>query len=563
MEFNISMMLNWSRFSIILITTFTFFTKDVTAEVKFSEGYEAAQQGNFSKAISIWQPLAEQGDADAQYTLAWMFESGKGVTADLNKAIYWYKKSSQQGNLAAQYVLATLYEKGAGIAQDNKEALSYYMLAAKQGDPTSQFQVGYYFHHAIGTSQDIKQSLIWYNKAAKKGHINSQIALGELYQTGQGVEVDYKKSTKWYQQAATQNNAIAQYHLASLYEQGLGVKQDFAKAITLYQLSSNSNYSPSAYKLGLIYETGQGTDVDFKKAFTWFQQAALQGDTDAQLKLGHLAEQGNGTEKNIQKAIEWYQQASRRDRAEAYYLLAQIYEKGTTDYPRNIPINLGKAFQNYQYASALNYPLAHAKLAYFYETGLLVKTNKAEAIALYKRAEQPWAKKRLEKLLSHQHCLDTATTMLFSKQIRCADRKLLRREIKKQSIKVITEDNTLWSDTYFSGAKIKGTSELNVSYTADDQFAQATYTFVGRNNPELIVNVKQQLTKEYGQPTTTKGDISKGPATFEWMLEDEIALKVYREWPDTTTFVEYTYPEHYNLQKKQQAKSMNKPLFMN
>jgi TPR repeat protein len=563
MEFNISMMLNWSRFSVILIATFIFFAKDVTAEVKFSEGYEAAQQGNFSKAISIWQPLAEQGDADAQYTLAWMFESGKGVKADLDKAIYWYKKSSQQGNLAAQYVLATLYEKGAGVTQNSNEAFSYYMLAAKQGDPTSQYQIGYYFQHAIGTAQNNQQSLIWYNKAAQQGHINSQIALGELYQTGQGVEVDYKKSTEWYQKAATQHNAIAQYHLASLHEQGLGVKQDYGKAIALYKSSASSNYSPSAYKLGLIYEKGQGVDIDFDQAIIWFQQAALQGDTDAQLKLGHLAEQGNGTEKDIQKAIEWYQQASRRDRAEAYYLLAQIYEKGTTDFPRNIPVNLGKAFQNYQYASALDYPLAHAKLAYFYETGLLVKTNKAEAIALYKRAEQPWAKKRLAKLLSHQDCLDTATTMLFSKQMRCADRKSLRREIKKQSIKVITEDNTLWSDTYFTGAKVKGTSELNISYTADDQFAQATYTFVGRNNPELIVNVKQQFIKDYGQPTTTQGDSATGPASFEWQLPDQISLKVYREWPDTTTYVKYTYPEHYHLQQKQQAKSMNKPLIMN
>ena len=148
--------------------------------------------------------------------------------------------------------------------------------------------------------------------------------------------------------------------------------------------------------------------------------------------------------------------------------------------------------------------------------------------------------------------------MLFTKQISCADRQLLRREVKKQSIKAISENNALWSDTYFTGAIIKGTSELNISYTAEDQFAQATYTYIGRNKPDLIINVRDQLIKDYGQPSISQGNLSEGPVTFAWQLKDRILLKAFRLWPDTTTYVEYTHPENLQLQKKQQLKSMDK-----
>jgi len=538
MEFSVYTMKIFSPL-VILTVALPLLSGQVAAQVRFSEGYEAAHSGNYKKAVQIWLPLAKKGDAPAQYTIGWMYESGQGVKADLKKAVYWYKKSAQQEYEAAQYVLGTLYEKGSGVEQNSEIALSYYLLAAEQGDPISQFQVGNYYQYGIGTYKDNDKSIFWYEKAAKQGHVNAQIDLGKIYQSGEALEINYEKAVQWYQAAADQNNALAQYKLAYMYEHGLGKKQNYSKAIQLYSKSANNSYSQAAFKLGTIFESGEVGEVDNAKAISWYRRAALQGNTNAQFQLGRLSELGKGTEKSIQRAIDWYTQASRRDNAEAYYILGQIYEKGTTDYRHNIRPNLQKAVKSYQYASELNYPLAHAKLAYFHEMGIFTNQDREAAIDLYKKSPQIWAKKRLQRLVNHDLCLKEATTRMFDELISCADRRLLRDKIKEQSIKAISEDDESLLDTYFTGATIKGTSELTMEYTETNEFAKATYTYIGRNKPELIDKVKDQIIEKYGQPSHSKGNTSEGEASFHWLLDDNIVINVFRHWPDTTTFVEY------------------------
>ena len=45
----------------------------------FSKGLEAARAGDYAAALQEWRPLAEQGDAYAQYNLGWIYDSGRGV----------------------------------------------------------------------------------------------------------------------------------------------------------------------------------------------------------------------------------------------------------------------------------------------------------------------------------------------------------------------------------------------------------------------------------------------------------------------------------------------------
>ena len=46
----------------------------------------------------------------------------------------WYKLSAEQGNPDAQYSLGYCYESGKGVKQNIKEAKKWYTKAAKQGD---------------------------------------------------------------------------------------------------------------------------------------------------------------------------------------------------------------------------------------------------------------------------------------------------------------------------------------------------------------------------------------------------------------------------------------------
>jgi TPR repeat protein len=45
----------------------------------FHKGLTAHKSGDYATALREWEPLAEQGDADAQNNLGLMYAQGKGV----------------------------------------------------------------------------------------------------------------------------------------------------------------------------------------------------------------------------------------------------------------------------------------------------------------------------------------------------------------------------------------------------------------------------------------------------------------------------------------------------
>lgn len=55
---------------------------------------QAELSGDYSKILEIIEPLAEQGDAEAQCYLAAVYHLDLGVTPDANTAITWYQLSA-------------------------------------------------------------------------------------------------------------------------------------------------------------------------------------------------------------------------------------------------------------------------------------------------------------------------------------------------------------------------------------------------------------------------------------------------------------------------------------
>lgn len=65
--------------------------------VSFDDGLSAYQKGDFKTALFVFEDLASEGNAKAQYFLGVMYEGGEGVKQDYLKAKEWYKKSCQGG----------------------------------------------------------------------------------------------------------------------------------------------------------------------------------------------------------------------------------------------------------------------------------------------------------------------------------------------------------------------------------------------------------------------------------------------------------------------------------
>jgi TPR repeat protein len=63
------------------------------------KGLSAAQSGDFATALKEWTVLAEQGDADAQYNLGFMYDTGQGVVQNDKKAVKWWRKAACRENI--------------------------------------------------------------------------------------------------------------------------------------------------------------------------------------------------------------------------------------------------------------------------------------------------------------------------------------------------------------------------------------------------------------------------------------------------------------------------------
>jgi TPR repeat protein len=98
-------------------------------------GMQALTDGDYPKALSELQPLAEKGDMESQFDLATMYDTGKGVPLDPAKAFVWYERAAKQGQKAAQFNLGVMFEDAIGVPKDLVQAYLYYSLAVNGGPP--------------------------------------------------------------------------------------------------------------------------------------------------------------------------------------------------------------------------------------------------------------------------------------------------------------------------------------------------------------------------------------------------------------------------------------------
>jgi uncharacterized protein len=77
---------------------------------------------------------AQQGDAKAQIFVAYLYETGQGVSQDYAKAAEWYRKAAEKGNATAQTQIGNMYFQGRGVPQNYVYAYMWLDLASRQGN---------------------------------------------------------------------------------------------------------------------------------------------------------------------------------------------------------------------------------------------------------------------------------------------------------------------------------------------------------------------------------------------------------------------------------------------
>ncbi|MBZ0260515.1 MAG: sel1 repeat family protein [Hyphomicrobiales bacterium] len=131
-----------------------------------TDAYNAYINGDFATALRIITPLAEKGDAEAQFVLGYMYETGHVAPQNSIEAAKWFRRAADSGDTIAQISLGRLYEKGKGVPQDYAEAKVLYAKAAAKGSARGHFRLAGLYRFGLGMPQDLVQAHMHFNLAA-------------------------------------------------------------------------------------------------------------------------------------------------------------------------------------------------------------------------------------------------------------------------------------------------------------------------------------------------------------------------------------------------------------
>jgi hypothetical protein len=120
-------MASW-RSSVTVVFCLTLLAAGV-ARADLTSGLEAYRAGDYATALSELQPLAEAGEADAQFALGEMYLKGLGVVQDFGNASAWFAKAAETGHTQAMANYGSLLALGLGARRDSGSAYFWLILS--------------------------------------------------------------------------------------------------------------------------------------------------------------------------------------------------------------------------------------------------------------------------------------------------------------------------------------------------------------------------------------------------------------------------------------------------
>lgn len=145
----------------------------------------------YSEAFALFKKSADQGNDWGQFNTGFMLRHGLGVEKDLNQALIYLKKAADQGHTKAENLIkeinafetakikadegdeeaqisvAKMYEEELGVLSDPEQVFNYYKLAADQWNPEAALRVAQMYQNA--NKKDDVQALEYYRRAMNQG----------------------------------------------------------------------------------------------------------------------------------------------------------------------------------------------------------------------------------------------------------------------------------------------------------------------------------------------------------------------------------------------------------
>jgi TPR repeat protein len=113
--------------------------------------------------------LAKKGNAEAQYKVGEMYETGFGVKQNSEEAMSWVTKAANKGHETAEFKLLYWDIEKNGMTNANKINMGSLKAKAKQSNPQAAYYLGKMYARGVGLPRNTSSAVKWLNKAASVG----------------------------------------------------------------------------------------------------------------------------------------------------------------------------------------------------------------------------------------------------------------------------------------------------------------------------------------------------------------------------------------------------------
>lgn len=275
------------------------------------EPFERAEglyaRGEYVSAFGIYDELARQGDARAQFALSRFYEQGLGQNInDMGRALGWLRESAERGYAPAQFRLGLFYYDGEVIEEDLELAELWWGRAADQNlfEAWARLVRLYPLRQGVATVDKklwhMDQNIPRLQGLAERGEAFAMVLLGNFYALGTGLDEDLDEAGRRLRPAVAMGNANGQYSLARLMMAGGGEE---GEALELLHLAADQGQILSQLYLADFYANRKDLAADPEQALFWtlvaLQRAAHMVDQPQEL----IAARSRGLESGTIAAI--------------------------------------------------------------------------------------------------------------------------------------------------------------------------------------------------------------------------------------------------------------------
>ncbi len=136
------------------------------AEETIDAAHAAFEEARYDAAFALFGALAEGGDAEAQFWLGLLYDTGRGAAQDHAQAFEWYLSAARAGHAPAQLNVAVMLDAGRGASVDRRSASIWYARAALVGEARAAYNLGQLYEAGDGVPESPTVALAWFEYAA-------------------------------------------------------------------------------------------------------------------------------------------------------------------------------------------------------------------------------------------------------------------------------------------------------------------------------------------------------------------------------------------------------------